>query len=353
MVNVYAEDRIPTRRVGSKIMSTPQHIIALLRSHLEGDDEQFLAIAVQAAAKEARQGHVQVAQEIRDLVDNARNRSSHQLLKRHVPNQEGVTNDDLGGLLSISESQLRLGDLVLPKALEERLSKVVLEQRQRDKLLFYNLHPRSKLLFVGPPGTGKTMTAHALAGELHLPLFSVLLEGLITKFMGETAVKLRQIFDAMALTPGVYFFDEFDAIGTKRSATNDVGEIRRVLNSFLQFLENASSKSLIVAATNHPELLDPALSRRFDDVIEYNLPDQEVAERILRTNLSYVDTKRVKWPEILEAIHGLSQAEVAKIGIEASKIAILNNKKTLSNKEILQALVDRPSKRLNSFVTDA
>ena len=96
------------------------------------------------------------------------------------------------------------------------------------------------------------MTAGALAGELHLPLFTIVLDGLITKFMGETAAKLRLVFDAMQATRGVYFFDEFDAIGARRSERQDVGEIRRVLNSFLQFLEQDGSHGLIVAATNHP-----------------------------------------------------------------------------------------------------
>src|SRR5208337_5606310 len=128
----------------------------------------------------------------------------------------------------------------------------------------------------------KTMSASALAGEFGLPLFEIRLEGLITKFMGETAAKLRLVFDAIAETRGVYFFDEFDAIGAKRTERNDVGEIRRVLNSFLQFLEQDESDSLIIAATNHPELLDPALHRRFDDVIEYALPDPDVARRILK-----------------------------------------------------------------------
>lgn len=114
------------------------------------------------------------------------------------------------------------------------------------------------------------MTASVLAGELGLPLFLVRLDALITKFMG--AAKLRQVFDAISELRGVYFFDEFDAIGSQRGLANDVGEIRRVLNSFLQMIEHDQSNSLIIAATNHPEILDYALFRRFDDVIEYHLP---------------------------------------------------------------------------------
>ncbi|TIL57209.1 MAG: AAA family ATPase, partial [Mesorhizobium sp.] len=131
-----------------------------------------------------------------------------------------------------------------PDSLRSRLHRVLGEQRQQASLREHGLVPRRKLLLVGPPGSGKTMTASALAGELHLPLFTIVLDGLITKFMGETAGKLRLVFDAMQATRGVYFFDEFDAIGARRGERQDVGEIRRVLNSFLQFLEQDDSHSL-------------------------------------------------------------------------------------------------------------
>ena len=125
------------------------------------------------------------------------------------------------------------------------------------------------------------MTSRALAGELKLPHLSVQLHSLITKFMGETAAKLHSVFELMPKTRGVYLFDEFDAIGSERAATNDVGEIRRVLNSFLQFLEQDDSDSIIVAATNLASMLDEALFRRFDDVIRYDRPTAgETAELI-------------------------------------------------------------------------
>jgi SpoVK/Ycf46/Vps4 family AAA+-type ATPase len=232
--------------------------------------------------------------------------------------------------------------MVLKGETKERLGRVIHEYRQRDTLFLYNLKPRRKILLIGPPGTGKTMTAQALAGELHFHLFTVTLESVISKYMGETAAKLKLIFDSMDAVPGVYFFDEFDAIGSKRSANNDVGEIRRVLNSFLQFLENDYSESLVVAATNHPELLDPALFRRFDDVIEYTLPDRKMAECIFKNNLALFDTKKVKWNSVLGAIEGMSQADIAKVATEAAKVAVLEGKTIITNKEFDGALADRP-----------
>lgn len=194
---------------------------------------------------------------------------------------------------------------------------------------------------IGPPGSGKTMTAHALAGELGLPLLTLLLEGVITKFMGETAAKLRTVFEAMGTMRGVYFFDEFDAIGARRSAGNDVGEIRRVLNSFLQLLEQDTSTSLIVAATNHPELLDPALFRRFDDVIEYHLPTPAVITRLLKNRLARFAPPKFNWPKAAAAAEGLSHAEVTRAAEEAAKTAILGGREQIGATELLAAIEER------------
>jgi SpoVK/Ycf46/Vps4 family AAA+-type ATPase len=145
-------------------------------------------------------------------------------------------------------------------------------------------------LLVGPPGTGKTFTASVLAGELDFPLFQVRLDAMITKFMGETSAKLRVVFDALADVRGVYCFDEFDALGSQRATPNDVGEARRILNSFLQLIEQDQSNSLIVCATNHEAVLDHALFRRFDDVVRYRLPGRDEVLKLFRDRLAgYVE----------------------------------------------------------------
>jgi SpoVK/Ycf46/Vps4 family AAA+-type ATPase len=321
-------------------MTTARHILTLLKSHLAGDDERFFSTAMQLAAHEARQGHGRLAQEVRDLVDAAKGQTFA------APRAIGPTplvqpKGELAGLLSARYPDVRLGDMVLPQGLEEPLARVLIEQRQQERLREHGLRPRRKLLLVGPPGAGKTMTAEALAGELHLPLFTVVLDGLITKFMGETASKLRLVFDAMSATRGVYFFDEFDAIGAKRSERQDVGEIRRVLNSFLQFLEQDDSQGLIVAATNHPELLDKALFRRFDDVIVYVLPDGPLIGQILKRRLANFDTKGVSWPKVAEAATGLSQAEVVRAAESAAKTTVLAGVSRISNGALLDAVAER------------
>ena len=243
--------------IASRTMTASRHLIALLKSHIDGDNEHFLSVAMQVAAHEARQGHGKLAQELRDLVDEARLRSKERG-KKPVPLAQ--PKGELASLVSVSYSDTRLSSMVVPAELDERLKRVLVEQRQEHRLRTHGLAPRRKLLLLGPPGSGKTMTAAALAGELRVPLFTVVFDSLISKFMGETASKLRLVFDAMIGTRGVYFFDEFDAIGSRRAERNDVGEIWRVLNSFLQLLENDESGGLIIAATNHPELLTPPCS---------------------------------------------------------------------------------------------
>lgn len=322
-------------------MTTAQQLISLLKSHVEGDDEQFLTIALQAAASEARRGHGKVAVQLRELVDAARANRNGAAGRKKAPVPLAQPRGDLANLVAVRYADIRLSSMVLPDELAARLKRVILEQRQQHKLRSHGLTPRRKLLLVGPPGSGKTMTAAALAGELHTPLFTVQLDGLMTKFMGETASKLRLVFSAMAETKGVYFFDEFDAIGAKRAERNDVGEVRRILNSFLQFLEEDESDGLVVAATNHPELLDPALFRRFDDVIEYSLPSSELAAGLFQARLSSFNTNDIDWAAAVADAAGLSQAEIVRAAADAAKLVILSDRNRITQKDLAIAISER------------
>ena len=217
-------------------MASAEQLKALLRSHLEGDNDRFISVAMQVAAHEAKVGHGKLATELRDIIDKAKSRRG-----AGSPVPIGRPRGELANLLEASFPKARLGDMILGEALASRIDRIIREQRHASQILDHGLSPRRKLLLVGPPGTGKTLSASVLAGELGLPLLQVRLDGLITRFMGETAAKLRRIFDATDQTRGVYFFDEFDAIGSERGIANDVGEIRRVLNSFLQMIEQDDS----------------------------------------------------------------------------------------------------------------
>lgn len=321
-------------------MATAEQIKALFRSHSEGDEERFYAIAMQIAAQAARKGHGKLAKELRDLIDEAKSRrdlitSTSTAIPVVKPRGE------LSGLLSVEYTKTRLSDMVLSDDLRTRIQRILREQRQQNKLRNHGLSPRRKLLLVGPPGTGKTMTAAALAGELHLPLFKILLDGLITKFMGETAAKLRIVFDAIARTRGVYLFDEFDAIGGQRTLGNDVGEIRRILNSFLQFLEQDISQSLIVSATNNPSLLDTALFRRFDDVIEYALPAAVLIKKTFHSSLAVFNTHDVQWEKVIGTAEGLSHADITRVCENVAKQAVLGDSDKISTDPLIVSIFER------------
>lgn len=322
-------------------MTTARHIVALLQSHIAGDEARFLSVATQLAAHEARQGHGKLAQELRDLIESAKDKPLHVGRRNAGPVPISQPKGEISTLLAARYSDVRLQNMVLSPSLAERLGRVLKEQLQQERLRARGLSPRRKLLLVGPPGSGKTMTAAALAGELKLPIFTVLYDGLIGKLMGETASRLRLIFEAVAIQRGVYFFDEFDAIGTQRSGLHDVGEIRRVLNSFLQFLENDDGPSLIIAATNHPELLDKALYRRFDDVIAYDLPSPEIVRGIVKSHLATFDLRDIDWSPVLQASIGLSQADIARAADEAAKVAVLAETDGIRLPVLVAALSER------------
>ena len=326
-------------------MASADHIKALIKSHAEGDDLRFYAIALQVAAQAARSGHSKFAQELREIVDEVR-RQSPKLAARVKPVTPLVQpRGELAGLLVVNYPKARLAEMALTTEIHARIERVLREQRERERLREHGFAPSRKLLLLGPPGTGKTMTASVLAGELGLPLFTVQLHGLITKYMGETAAKLRLVFDAIAETRAVYLFDEFDALGSERASRDDVGEIRRVLNSFLQFLEQDESDSLVLAATNHPKLLDRALFRRFDAAIEYAVPPPEVIEQLLRSRLALLDTTEVTWAQVVAAAEGLSHAEIVRACEQAAKNVLLDNRTHVGTRDLTTAIADRRIER--------
>ena len=297
-------------------MATANQLKTLIKSHFEDNTERFNTVALQIAAHEAKLGHTNLANDIKKLIDNA---------KFSKPKLRPI-NPDLQGLVLEIFPNERLNDLIVSDLIKGRINRIINEFIQKDKLFRHNLENRRKILFSGPPGTGKTMTASIIANELHLPIYVILIEKVVTKYMGETSAKLRQIFDLIEDIPGVYLFDEFDAIGSQRGKENDVGEMRRVLNSFLQFIERDHSESLIIAATNNLELLDQALFRRFDDVIHYHLPNDDEKILLLKSRIG-TNINKNELVKILPQLESLSHAEINQACLDAIKESVLDDKK--------------------------
>ncbi|MBQ8542026.1 MAG: ATP-binding protein [Bacteroidaceae bacterium] len=293
-------------------MATANQLKMLVKSHFEDNNEKFNTIALQIAAHEARLGHTNLANDIRKIIESSKN---------NKPRLKSI-DSNLQGLFLEIYPQERLSDLVVAPQIKERIERIIHEFTYKDKLFKHNLENRRKIMFSGNPGTGKTMTASIIANELKLPIYVVLMDKIVTKYMGETSAKLRQIFDFIEDVPAVYLFDEFDAIGGQRGKDNEVGEMRRVLNSFLQFIERDHSDSLIIAATNNLELLDQALFRRFDDVIHYQLPTDNEKIQLLKNRLNgNLSKKEIK--ELLPELDSLSHAEINQACLDVIKTSVI------------------------------
>lgn len=315
--------------LGGDKMATAAQIKKLVKAHMEGNDEKFRTSVLQIAAYEAKRSHGTFASELKKMVEKGKPK------KANI-----VTLNNVNPMLDVSFPSNRLSDLFISEELEERIHRILTEYKNKNKLRQYGLENRRKLLIEGPPGTGKTLTASVIASELDIPLYTVQVDKLVTKFMGETSVKLRQIFESVENNIGVYFFDEFDAIGADRSLDNEVGEMRRILNSFLQFIEQDNSDSIIIAATNNRKLLDQALFRRFDDVLHYTLPSDDEIERIFLYKLSVYQKDIDISQKLIQSSRNLSQAELVRICDDAIKNSILNGQPILE-KNLIQLVRER------------
>lgn len=313
-------------------MATADQVKNLIKAHIEQDDERFKTTVLQIAANEARRGHDTFARELKQYADKIGTKKNKLIRLNNVEN----------GMFLVTIPSERFSDLVVSREIEERIERLLVEYRNREKLRQYGLSNRRKILIEGRPGTGKTFTASVIASELDLPLYTVQMDKVVTKFMGETSAKLRQIFDAISTTTGVYFFDEFDAIGADRSLDNEVGEARRILNSFLQFIEQDTSDSIIIAATNNQKLLDQALFRRFDDVLHYAMPTSDEVKRLFETRLSAFDDFFTVSDDVIAMAAKLSHAEIIRVCDDAIKNSILTNA-PIDNDYLLKLLKDRIS----------
>lgn len=298
-------------------MISADQIIKLLKSHFDGDDESFRTVALQIAANEAKSGHTVIARSIKDLAKAKR----MQVLKPRLT----AMNHDIAEVLLEVDLSYKLADLVVNETLKNSIKEIIKEYIQREKLKDYGLLNVHRILLEGPSGTGKTMTASVIANEIGLPLYVVRLEKIVTKYMGETSLKLSRVFDFMTDISGVYLFDEFDAIGQRRGLDNEVGEMRRVLNSFLQMMERDTSDSIILTATNDMASLDQALFRRFDKALHYSLPSDEDKMVIIQNKLASFALKE-EFKSLMPSLRNMSQSEICTICNDAIKQTLLNNK---------------------------
>ncbi|GAB4284080.1 MAG: ATP-binding protein [Oscillatoriaceae cyanobacterium] len=311
----------------------------LFRSFSENDREEFYAAAMELIEEERSKNHLLLAKDLeKSLQITPAPAKAASNSWRHQSYPEVPKARDTGlPLITVKPYDLTWENVILSETNREILETVVAENRKRDILTAYNLKPRCNLLFCGPPGCGKTLTARVIAGILFLPLVSVNLAAVFSSYLGETAVNLKMIFEYLEKGEWVVLFDEFDAIAKDRNAASEHGEIKRIVNSLLQLIDGLNQNSIFIAATNHPSLLDPAIWRRFDEVILFDKPDESLRKLLLRKNLASI-RHELDLEGFARHLEGATGADIERICANAIKSVILRNEKVLKDGDLTRAI---------------
>jgi len=313
------------------------NIERLFQAFATKNEELFHQVAQDIIEHEEQLNHHLVAAKLQTILNNqprSQNLHSYHTLPIPRDNEKGFQ------LLEIKRPFNDWSDLIVSNEVEERLREVPIEIKNRELLVNYGLKPRSKLLFYGPPGTGKTLCAKVLCSAIGYPLIVVRFESVISSFLGETAANLKKIFDYIDKGKWVVLFDEFDIIGKKRDDPTEHGEIKRVVNNFMLMLEDYQGDSVLIAATNHPQLLDRGVWRRFDDIIQFELPNKPSRMRLYEKKLSVIPIDpAVDFDSFAEISEGFSGADIEQVAIRAMKRALLDKRKRVTKEDIEEAII--------------
>lgn len=320
-------------------MSNTELIKELFLSFNNKDSEAFMQTAREYIDREKHKKHNIVAKELEMALFSAKTNNS--FTERRFKTSAPIPRDSEKGfpLLEIQHPEEFFESLVLNNETKEQIEQIVREFKDADILATYNLSYKKKVLFCGKPGTGKTFSAKILSSVLNIPLVYIRFDAIISSYLGETATNLRKVFEFIETGTWIVLFDEFDIIGKNRDDYHEHGEIKRVVNNFLQMLDNFKGDSILLAATNHQNILDPAIWRRFDDVIYYELPNKKTREILFKNYLrSIKQEKNIKFLEIAELTEGLSPADIKMIVEEAMKLSIIQSQDCLTMKNIKDAV---------------
>jgi len=316
-------------------MANTEHLLMLFRAFRDRNDAAVQRIAESIIADELAANHHSLAREMQKALEEPKN-------SRPIPiRQNGVAalpRDRRSGeeLVTFDRGRVDPDRLILCDRTRKQVLRIIDEHRNRTRLAKHGLQPKTKILFWGPPGCGKTLTAHYVAQEMSLPLGLVRLNALISSFLGDTASHIQRVFDLGKSTPMVLLLDEVDAIAKNRDDPNDVGELKRVVNSLLQAMDSfLPVEGVAIAASNHQYLLDPAIWRRFDDVIFFPPPTPRERELQIRHLLNGV---RHEGPlaAAVKRTSSLSFADIERVVTEAVKSMVLENREILRGADVLE-----------------
>ncbi len=318
----------------------------LFQSFVENDRKKFIEIADEIIKEEEKKKNNLLAKDLRKLI-NSQTHNELQLnsnfSNRYKSNIQIPRDSEKGfPLLEIKENYFNFNDVVLHDNLKKKLEYIIEEFKSREVLATYGLKPKQKILFCGPPGTGKTLTSSVISSVLGYPLVYIRFDSIVSSFLGETATNLRKIFDFIEQGEWVVLFDEFDIIGKKRDDPYEHGEIKRVVNNFMQMLDNYTGKSLLIAATNHQHLLDSAIWRRFDDILFFDMPDNKLREQLFNKYLRVLKrSSDLDIPELSKMTDGFSSADIAQVCEESLRRAVVMNKTKISYDDLKFAIEEQ------------
>ena len=312
----------------------------LFRAIQSGSGPAVEVLCRKVVEEEKKVGHRKVAEELERILERPPHASAPSAAPRELTALPTSNRDSAPLLQEVPRDQLRHA-MVLPPTVETRLHRIEKEFAARTRLALHGLQPRRRVLLHGPPGCGKSLAAERLAWNTGLPLLKVRFDTLLSSYFGETHTNLRKVFDAAESTPCALFLDECDTLARSRTGRNDVGEATRITNALLELLEGYRGDGLVIAATNLDSALDPALIRRFDEVLRIPLPSSSEIEGILRTSLSAVATeKSMPWKILAHEMDGMSCSEVTQIARNAAKHAVLESRKKVSEADMRFALAE-------------
>jgi SpoVK/Ycf46/Vps4 family AAA+-type ATPase len=333
------------------VPTTVESIRKMIVAFKKGDTPAFHSAVQEYIEEERRRNHPVVARDLERILKNGNGHAyALNALSPREPTSilgELPTDKERGTpLVEIREDERSLDELVLGDDIREPVERLVLEHRRDELLHAHGLRASGKVLFCGPPGCGKTVVAGAIAKALYIPLVLVRFDAVISSYLGDTAANLRKVFDFARSRPMVIFFDEFDAIGKRRTDEHDHGELKRVVNSFLQMLDAFRGESLIIAATNHEQILDPALWRRFDEILQFPRPHPDQIEMLLVRSLrQFGVAPNVSLKEQARSLVGMSFADVERIAMDAIKHAVLEDSQEI-DRDNFERAIERQRRRL-------
>ncbi|MBI5688622.1 MAG: ATP-binding protein [Verrucomicrobia bacterium] len=323
------------RRVNSTILKR------LFSAIQQGRDADVAQLCEKIIAEEKRLGHQKVAKQLSSILHSPPP-AARPPTQGHALTTLPTSRRDSSPLLqSIPHEQLR-HHMVVPTDVEARFLRIEKEYAARARLATYGLRPRNRILLHGPPGCGKSLGAERLAWATGLSLQKVRFDTLLSSYFGETAANLRKIFDAATTQPCALFLDECDTIARARGDRNDVGEVSRIVNMLLQLLEEFRGDGIVIAATNLDDTLDPALFRRFDEVLEIPKPGDTEIVRLLKLSFSSLETEKdFPWNQAAVELQARSCSEIVTICQNAAKRSVLASRHAVTWKDFEGAMTEQ------------